>query len=148
MSSIRRPESATASFTAVNACAASGMSAIRETLENPTPLTAILHRLSHMRCLPLSPCEPELRQRDVVVQFLKENLNAAANLRLGILRLQQVAGEQRARRLVELHDDAGVRHGGREALVASVIHDGVGIDRAGPAHGFEFQVGADALDAG
>src|ERR1700719_1877929 len=48
MSDIARPESATASLTAVSACAASGMSAVRETLEKPTPLTATLHRFSHM----------------------------------------------------------------------------------------------------
>ena len=54
MSSIRSPKSATASFTAVNACAASGISAVLETLEKPTPLTATLHRLSHMRSAPFS----------------------------------------------------------------------------------------------
>src|SRR5690242_4499280 len=48
MSDIWRPESATASFTAVSAWAASGMSAERVTLEKPTPLTAILQRFSHI----------------------------------------------------------------------------------------------------
>ena len=43
------PNSATASFTAVSACAASGISAERVTLEKPTPLTATLHRFSHMQ---------------------------------------------------------------------------------------------------
>src|ERR1700693_4194316 len=48
MSDISRPESATASLTAVSAWAASGMSAERVTWENPTPLTATLHRFSHI----------------------------------------------------------------------------------------------------
>src|SRR5882762_6870709 len=48
MSDILRPESATASLTAVSAWAASGMSAERVTLEKPTPLTATLHRFSHI----------------------------------------------------------------------------------------------------
>ena len=48
MSDICSPESETASFTAVNAWAASGVSAERVTLEKPTPLTATLHRFSHM----------------------------------------------------------------------------------------------------
>src|SRR6266404_5163969 len=52
MSDISSPESATASFTAASACAASGMSAVRETFEKPTPLTATLHRFSHMGPLP------------------------------------------------------------------------------------------------
>ena len=51
MSAICSPESATASLTAVKAWAASGMSAERETLEKPTPLTAILHRFSHIESL-------------------------------------------------------------------------------------------------
>src|ERR1700730_1320153 len=46
------PESATASLTAVSAWAASGISAERVTLEKPTPLTATLHRFSHMRLFP------------------------------------------------------------------------------------------------
>src|SRR5260370_19329663 len=48
MSDICSPESATASFTAVSAWAASGMSAERVTWEKPTPLTATLHRFSHI----------------------------------------------------------------------------------------------------
>src|SRR6266851_10295703 len=52
MSDIFSPESATASFTAVSAWAASGTSAERVTWEKPTPLTATLHRFSHMRPLP------------------------------------------------------------------------------------------------
>src|SRR5712664_3781737 len=48
MSNICSPESATASLTAVNAWAASGMSAERVTFEKPTPLTATLHRFSHI----------------------------------------------------------------------------------------------------
>src|SRR5437588_9038562 len=51
MSDRLRPESATASLTAVSAWAASGMSAERETLEKPTPLTATLHRFSHIGSL-------------------------------------------------------------------------------------------------
>src|SRR5882757_3659734 len=54
MSDIARPESATASLTAVSACAASGMSAVRETFEKPTPLTATLHRFSHMDVPPIT----------------------------------------------------------------------------------------------
>ncbi|TMJ72099.1 MAG: hypothetical protein E6G73_13650 [Alphaproteobacteria bacterium] len=48
MSDICSPESATASFTAVSAWTASGTSAVRETFEKPTPLTATLHRFSHI----------------------------------------------------------------------------------------------------
>src|SRR5438105_2394175 len=51
MSDIFSPESATAALTASSACAASGLSAVRVALENPTPLTATLHRLSHIRLL-------------------------------------------------------------------------------------------------
>src|SRR5438067_1955455 len=52
MSDRLRPESATASLTAVSAWAASGISAERVTLEKPTPLTATLHRFSHIRPFP------------------------------------------------------------------------------------------------
>src|ERR1700733_12539853 len=149
MSDIGSPESETASFTAVSAWAASGMSAERVTLEYPTPLTAILHRLSHMRSLLLFGArETKLRQRDVVVQLLEDDLDAAADLRLGIRCFQQVAGEQRAGCIVEFHDDAGVGHHGCEAFVAGVVHDCVGVDRSGAAHGFELQVRSDALNAG
>src|SRR6266853_5888270 len=48
MSDISSPESATASLTAVSAWAASGTSAERLTFEKPTPLTATLHRFSHI----------------------------------------------------------------------------------------------------
>src|SRR5438105_8668308 len=60
MSDICSPESETASFTAVNAWAASGISAERVTLEKPTPLTATLHRFSHMGFSPsiLPPLHP------------------------------------------------------------------------------------------
>src|SRR6266478_2147547 len=54
MSDISSPESATASLTAVSAWAASGSSAERVTWEKPTPLTATLHRFSHMSPLPSS----------------------------------------------------------------------------------------------
>src|ERR1700692_1921842 len=52
MSDISRPESRTASLTAVSAWEASGISADRVTLEKPTPLTATLHRFSHMEFAP------------------------------------------------------------------------------------------------
>src|SRR5438477_6697061 len=48
MSDSCSPESATASLTAVSAWAASGTSAERVTFEKPTPLTATLHRFSHI----------------------------------------------------------------------------------------------------
>src|SRR5258708_6336607 len=48
MSDSSSPESATASLTAISAWTASGTSAVRETFEKPTPLTATLHRLSHI----------------------------------------------------------------------------------------------------
>src|SRR5947209_9990607 len=80
MSDMARPESSTAPLTASRACAASGISAERVTLENPTPLTATLHRCSHMRSVPLElPCverQPDLRQRDVEVQRHEEHLHA------------------------------------------------------------------------
>src|SRR6516164_8755031 len=142
MSDICSPESATASFTAVSAWAASGTSAERVTLEKPTPLTATLHRFSHIRPLPsLGRCqarEAKLRQCDVVVQLLEDDLDAPPYLCLGIRRLQQIAGKQRAGRIFELDDNAGVGHRGREALVAGVMHDGVGVDRSGTAYGLEF----------
>src|SRR4030095_4899336 len=43
-----RPESATAPLTAYSAWAASGISAARVALENPTPLNAILQRFFHI----------------------------------------------------------------------------------------------------
>src|SRR5690242_19353156 len=46
MSSMARPESASAPFTASSAWAASGTSAERDTFEYPTPETAILQRFS------------------------------------------------------------------------------------------------------
>src|SRR6516225_12186289 len=97
MSEICSPESATASFTAVSACAASGISAERVILEKPTPLTATLHRFSHMWPLPslgrIGVREAKLGQCDVVVQLFEDDLHAPPDLRLGIRRLQQVAGE-------------------------------------------------------
>src|SRR5262245_9872325 len=48
MSARASPESSTAPFTASSACAASGISAERVTREKPTPLTATLHRCSHI----------------------------------------------------------------------------------------------------
>src|ERR1700740_1843402 len=99
MSAICSPESATASFTAVSAWAARGISAERVTLENPAPLTATLHRFSHMRPLPLTrpaACAPsETAAMYVVVQLLEDGLYAPPDLRLGVFRFQQVSGEQR-----------------------------------------------------
>src|SRR5438132_13340167 len=153
MSDICSPESATASLTAVSAWAASGMSAERETFENPTPLTATLHRFSHMWPLPPSlgrrrGRQTKLRQRDVIVELLEDDLDAPPDLCLGVFGVEQIAGHQRARRVIEFDDDAGVGHRGAEALVAGVVHDGVGVDRSGTPHGFEFQIRRDALGTG
>src|SRR5205807_656487 len=41
-----------------------------------------------------------------------------------------------------------VGHCGREALVAGVVHDRIGIDRARAAHWLELQIDADALHTG
>src|SRR5271170_4816099 len=134
MSDICNPESATASLTAVNAWAASGISAERVTREKPTPLTATLHRFSHIGLSSLGQCharEAELRQGDVVVQLLEDDLHPPPDLGLGILRLQQIAGEECPGRIVEFDDDARMGHRGGEALVAGMIHDGVGVDRPG-----------------
>src|ERR1700693_3118488 len=104
MSDIASPLSATAPCTASSAWAASGISAERVTLKNPTPLTAPLQRFSHM---PLSLCvkhdlfrkpvstfrdhalfgrrridQTKLRQRDVVVERLENELPPGAALRL------------------------------------------------------------------
>src|SRR5207244_4546086 len=66
MSDMASPESSTAPLTASSACAARGISAERVTRENPTPLTATLHRCSHMRQLSLECSrQAELRQREV-----------------------------------------------------------------------------------
>ena len=46
----------------------------------------------------------------------------------------QDCGLKRVRRLIERHNDAGVLYGRREAFVAGVIHDGIGVDRPGPVH--------------
>src|SRR5205823_9322438 len=58
MSDILSPESATASLTAASAWAASGISAERVTFEKPTPLTATLHRFSHMWVIPSQSVGP------------------------------------------------------------------------------------------
>ena len=92
--------------------------------------------------------QPKLRQGDVVVQFLEDDLDALSDLRLAVFGFQQIAGEQGAGRAVELDDDAGIGHRGREALVAGVVHDRIGVDRTGPAHRLEFEVRRDAFDAG
>src|ERR1700756_3555477 len=168
MSDRASPESSTAALTACSACAASGISAERVTLENPTPLTATLHRFFHIWPFPSLPwssppatklCnspslgrrrarEAKLRQGDVVVQLFENDLDAPPDPRLRVFGVQQIAGEQCAGRIVELDDDAGVGHRGREALVARVIHDRIGIDRSNAAYGFEFEVRRDALGAG
>src|SRR5262245_7394823 len=128
MSDSPSPESATALLTASSACAARGISAERVTRENPTPLTATLHRCSHMR--PTSwrlrrvARQPELRQRDLVVQRLEDHLHATPDLRLRVRRLQQIGGQQGAGGVVELHDDARVGNGRGESSVAGVVHDG------------------------
>src|SRR5260221_8079288 len=92
-------------------------------------------------------CQLELRQCDVVVELLEHNFHAATNLCLGKRSSQEIAGHKCARRVVELHDDRGVGHCRREALVAGVVHDRVGINRAYPAHWLELQIDADALHA-
>src|SRR5213593_2796919 len=104
------PESSTAPLTASSACAARGVSAERVTRENPTPLTATLHRCSHIRPISLrlvrAVRQPELRQRNVVVQRLEDHLYATPHLRLRVRSLQQIASQQGSRCVVELHDDA------------------------------------------
>src|SRR6185503_11298111 len=157
MSDIFRPESSTAPLTASSAWAASGISAERVTFENPTPLTAILHRCSHM---PIDPpklvrrgrlralCQTELRQRDVVVERLEDHFHPPPDLRFRVGRVKQVAGQQRSRRVVELDDDARVGNGRGESLVARVVHDRVRVDGALAAHGLELEIDAHALHAG
>ena len=174
MSDICSPESATASLTAVSAWAASGISAERVTLEKPTPLTATLHRFSHIG-LPLTrvgvipsavqqflpagsraraqPSPHRARRNCGKVMssfsFSKTTSTRRPTFASVYRRFQQIAGHQRTGRIVELDDDAGVGHRGREALVAGVVHDRVGVDRSPiPAHGFEFQIRRDALGAG
>src|SRR4029079_16042889 len=93
-SDIASPESSTAPFTASSACAARGISAERVTRENPTPLTATLHRCSHMRQISSRlrrvARQTELRKRDLVVQWLEDHLHAAAHLRRRVGRLEKV----------------------------------------------------------
>src|SRR5206468_173325 len=152
MSDMASPESATAPFTASSACAARGTSAERVTRENPTPLTATLHRCSHMRRissgLPPVAREPELRQGEFVVQRLEDHLHAAPDFRFRIRSLQQVGGQQGARRVVELHDDARVGYGRGESLVAGVVHDRVRVDGTLAADGLEREIGRHAAHAG
>ena len=50
----------------------------------------------------------KLRQCDVVVHLLEDDLDPPPDLRFDIGRFQQVAGEQRAGRVIELDDYAGV----------------------------------------
>src|SRR5262245_21369602 len=152
ISDMASPESATAPRTASSACAASGTSAERVTREKPTPLTATSHRCSHMRRVSSGllrvALEAELRQRELVVQWLEDHLDAASHLRLGAGRLQEVGGQQGARRVVELHDDARVGDGCCEALVAGVVHDRVRVDGAPAADRLERQIGRHAAHAG
>src|SRR5947208_5117822 len=114
MSDMASPESSTAPLTASSACAARGISAERVTRENPTPLTATLHRCSHMRQISLVR-QPELRQREVVVQRLEDHLHATPHLRLRVRSSQQIGRQQGSWRVVELHDDARVRNGRGES---------------------------------
>src|SRR5262247_2584173 len=120
MSDIFRPESSTAPLTASSAWAASGISAERVTFENPTPLTAILHRCSHMPINPptlvrrgrlRAPRQTELRQRDVVVQRLEDHFHPPPDLRFRVGCLQKIPGQEGAGRVVELDDDARVGNG-------------------------------------
>src|SRR5688572_18286184 len=92
MSDMASPESSTAPWTACSACAASGISADRVTREKPTPLTATLHRCSHM--LWRAGRQPELRQRDVVVQRLEEHLHAPTHPGLRVGSVEQIRGQQ------------------------------------------------------
>ncbi len=121
-------------------------------MEKPTPLTAILHRFSHMRTSPPHSAGGRSRRNcgKVMSSFSFSKITSTRRPTLASVysALQQVAGEQCAGRVVEFDDDRGVGHGGGEALVAGVIHDRVGVDRAEPAHRLEFEVGRDALGAG
>src|SRR3989442_9294290 len=148
MSARASPESSTAPLTASSACAASGISAERVTREKPTPLTATLHRCSHIQPVYLSVRQPELRQRDVGVQRLEDHFHATAHLRLGVGRFEQVGRQQRAWGVVELDDDARVGHGRGEALVARVVHDRVRVDRARAADWLEREIDRHAAHAG
>src|SRR5262245_63219037 len=115
MSDIFRPDSSTAPLTASSAWAASGISAERVTFEKPTPLTAILHRCSHM---PIDPPklvrrgrlralrQTELRQRDVIVERLENHFHPPPDLRFRVGGVKEVAGRQCSRRGGELADDA------------------------------------------
>src|SRR3989442_12260895 len=147
-SAMLSPESSTAPLTASSACAARGISAERVTRENPTPLTATLHRCSHMRRVSLRGVrQAELRQRDVVVQRLEDHLHATPDLRLRVGSLEQIGGEQRSRRVVELYDDARVGNGRGESSVTGVVHDRVSVDGALAGDGFEREVGRHAVHA-
>src|SRR2546425_3155652 len=152
MSDMASPESSTAPFTASSACAARGISAERVTREKPTPLTATLHRCSHMRQISLRLLrvvrQPELRQRDVVVQRCEDHLHATPHLRLRVRSLQQIASQQRSWCVVELHDDARVRDCRGKSAVTGVVHDRVGVDGALAADGFEREVDRHAVHAG
>src|SRR5258705_3581168 len=110
MSDMASPESSTAPFTASSACAARGSSAERVTREKPTPLTATLHRCSHMRRVSLRPPrvarEPELRQGGVVVQGAKEHLHTTPHPRFRVGGLPQNCGPPSGPRVVEVHRDA------------------------------------------
>src|SRR6185437_432872 len=83
-----------------------------------------------------------------IVELLEHDFHAAAHLCLANRGSQQIADHECARRIVELDDDRGVGHCRREALVAGVVHDRVGINRAYPAYGLELQIDADALHTG
>src|SRR5678816_998217 len=75
----------------------------------------------------LSAREPKLWQCELVVQGLEDDLYAAADLRFRVGGFQQIRCEQRTRRVVELHDDARVRHSRSKSLVTGVVHDRVAV---------------------
>ena len=111
MSAMASPESSTAPLTASSACAARGISAERVAFENPTPLTAILQRFSHMR----HSLRASRNCGSVISSFSGWNTTSTRRPTFASVysALQQVARHQRAGRVVELDDDARVRHGRR-----------------------------------
>src|SRR5713101_6444517 len=124
MSDMASPESSTAPLTASSACAARGISAERVTRQ------------------------PELRQRDVVVQGLEDHLHPTPHLRLRVRSLQQIARQQCSGRVVELHDDARVGNCRGKSPVTGVVHDRVGVNGALATDGFEREVDRHAVHAG
>ena len=128
------------------------LSAERVTLREAHAAEGDLHRFSHMNAKRGGKGVPgriashyagpahQAECGNVISSFSsRTDLHATTDLRLRIRRIQQIAGHQRPRRLVELDDDARVRHGRSEALVARVIHDRVRVDRALPSTGSNFR---------